>query len=246
MTERLAGSSGMVATVGAGRGARMARVTEITEPREVACYPGAVAQQAGTARVDVVAGGAMRIEALEAELRTLRERDARARAREATLIGDVEQRDRALVEALEQQTATAEVPRVIASAPTDLQMVLEAVVRRAMHLSGSRGAMLSTLQDDHLRMVAMAGDLVLAPGFTGVQALTLRTTSPRAVLERRVIHVPDRSDPNVLAGRAPKSRRAVQSTRDHVGRDVHPGNPLARERGSKTLTRLSPLIPQPL
>ena len=91
-----------------------------------------------------------------------------------------------VTEALEQQTATAEILRVIASSPTDLQSALDAVAERAARLCESSDAIVFRVHGDELRPAAVHGAIgavsnAISPGFV----------TGRAVLERRTIHVED-------------------------------------------------------
>ena len=119
----------------------------------------------------------------------------------ARLFEALEQRTNELTLALEQQTATSEVLRVIASSPTDAQPVLDAVVQSALQLSNSLHGLLWLREGDAMR-VTVAVDAPVPTGQTivtspvGVVAPVVpETLAGRVLLDRRTIHVPDRSDP---------------------------------------------------
>ncbi|MBI3660592.1 GAF domain-containing protein, partial [Candidatus Acetothermia bacterium] len=61
-------------------------------------------------------------------------RQATIAIQNARLFNEIQARNRDITEALEQQTATSEILRVIASSPTDVQPVLETVARHAVKL----------------------------------------------------------------------------------------------------------------
>src|SRR5262245_41900288 len=77
----------------------------------------------------------------------------------ARLFDEVQARTRELSEALEQQTATSEVLRVISNSPTDIQPVLDAVGENAARLCDANNAVIFRLEGDLLRQVASFGGL---------------------------------------------------------------------------------------
>ena len=96
-----------------------------------------------------------------------------------------------LSEALEQQTATSEILRVISSSPTELQRVLDAVGENAARLCDANNAVIFRLEGDLLRQVASYGGLpTTSHPAEGLPVNRGRVTG-RAVFERRTIHVHD-------------------------------------------------------
>jgi len=120
------------------------------------------------------------------------------------LYSELEESNATLREALEQQTAMAEVLRVIAGAPTDLQQVLDTILATAHRLVDVNNGGLF-LYDGEVLQVAAGVD---AESFAQLRAVFAQTPMrPQqglvvevAALERRTIHVPDtRADPRFAA-----------------------------------------------
>src|SRR5262249_23579424 len=95
-----------------------------------------------------------------------------------------------LRETLEQQTATAEVLRVISQSPTDAQPVLNAVAAAALRFCGADDVAIALREGDEL--VTSAHDGPMGQAEIGRRDPLYRTmVRGRAVLERHTVHVPD-------------------------------------------------------
>ena len=106
------------------------------------------------------------------------------------LFEELEARNRDLTEALEQQTATSEILRVIASSPTDIQPVLDVVAESAARLCDAPSAVIHRVDGDILRRVAASGEYPRAL-IGEEQEITRDKHSSRSVVERQTIHVHD-------------------------------------------------------
>jgi GAF domain-containing protein len=99
-----------------------------------------------------------------------------------------------LAEALDQQTATAEILRVISSSPTDIQPVFDAIVQSGMRLCEGDQCVLIGREGG-------TGTFLAAHHHTPEAAMAIRaelprplgrdTTAGRAILERRTVQIPD-------------------------------------------------------
>jgi len=136
----------------------------------------------------------------DARIAQLEAENAELRRREAVLVAENAELAAERTEAQEQRTATAEILRIITASPTDARPVLDAIAGSAMLLTDSTTAALRIGEGDHLRNVAAAGGFDEVPAsIDGIRPLTGRLPSARAFLDRRTIHVPDRSDPAFAA-----------------------------------------------
>jgi signal transduction histidine kinase len=109
----------------------------------------------------------------------------------ARLIHEQQVRNRDLTEALEQQTATSEILRVIASSPTDIQPVLDTIAENAARLCDSIDAQIYRVEDDVMRRVASWGHVPVPTPIASVIAITRDWVPGRAVVDRKMIHLHD-------------------------------------------------------
>jgi signal transduction histidine kinase len=116
---------------------------------------------------------------------------ARLRESYATLEQKVEERTRELTEALDQQTATAQILGVISGSPTDIRPVMDAVVRSAATLCEAQNAQIFRVEGDEMRLVARWGPVKSTLEAGESRPITRASVSGRTIVDRTMIHVPD-------------------------------------------------------
>jgi GAF domain-containing protein len=120
------------------------------------------------------------------------------------LFKELEDRNRQLTEALEQQTATSEILGVISSSPNDLQPVFQTILANAVRLCEAQNGAMFRFDGEALRAVALYN---VSPAMEAyIQDTPFRPGRESAVrrvaLERRLVHVPDvLADPELTAYR---------------------------------------------
>jgi two-component system NtrC family sensor kinase len=109
------------------------------------------------------------------------------------LFDEVQARTEDLRESLQQQTATADVLKVISRSTVELETVLDTLVETVMHLCRADQATMFRRRDDKYHLVAARGFSAEGEDFVFTHPLTddRGTLSGRVAAERRPVHIPD-------------------------------------------------------
>jgi signal transduction histidine kinase len=106
------------------------------------------------------------------------------------LFEEIQARNREVTESLEQQTATAEILRVIAGSPTDIQPVLQVVAESAARFCDTYDAVIVLPEGDGLALKAHYGPIPLDMD-RAILPITRDWVTGRAFIDRKTVHVHD-------------------------------------------------------
>ena len=112
----------------------------------------------------------------------------------ARLFTELQEKNRALTEALEQQTATGEVLRAISHSAMDAQPVFQTIAESAVRLSGALFGSVYRFDGELIHMTAHYNYPAVALEFSRrffPAPASRQSFTGRAILERAVVHVPD-------------------------------------------------------
>ena len=101
----------------------------------------------------------------------------------------LDERARELDEALQQQSATSEVLRVISRSPTELQSVLNMVGENAARLCDANNAVIYRLEGNMVRQIASYGGIPTTSHPSEGLPVSRDTVTGRAVCDHQTIHV---------------------------------------------------------
>ena len=130
------------------------------------------------------------------------------------LLNELRQRTDDLSEALEQQTATSEVLRVISSSPGELDPVFDAMLQNAMRICEAKFGVMFRYGDEAFHVVAMLG---VPPKFaedlrSGPRHPAPETGLGRLVATKTAVHIED-----VRAERAYRNRNPIRMATAELG-----------------------------
>ena len=125
----------------------------------------------------------------------------------ARLFNEVRQRTDDLSEALQQQTATADVLKVIASSPTDVGPTLRAIVEGACRFCDAYDAAVLLKIEDDLHYSAHHGPI---PAFRGAHRITRQWVTGRSVVDKVPVQISDFLAPEAAAEFPEGQRRALE------------------------------------
>ena len=152
------------------------------------------------------------------------------------LFKELQARNAEVTQALEQQTATSEILRVISSSPTETQPVFDAIVKTGVHLFSGVDMTLRLVKDN--QSVIVATTEAANDAHTPSPLADDRRASVRAILRREIVHVPDIfADEGVTSGGKERARQ-----RNHAARLFAP---LVRENVAIGVIGVSRATPGP-
>jgi signal transduction histidine kinase/putative methionine-R-sulfoxide reductase with GAF domain len=120
--------------------------------------------------------------------RVLKKDDLISKSSNVSFSKNIETLRRELGEAMEQQAATSEILRVIASSPGDLQPVLDAIAASAARVCTAEDATIRLVVGNVLRMQTHHGTIERGEY---ERPISQHSVTGRAVTERRLIHIED-------------------------------------------------------
>src|SRR5436190_956446 len=154
------------------------------------------------------------------------------------LLNELRQRTDDLTEALEQQTATSEVLRVISRSAFDLQAVFETVAESSVRLCGADRAFIWRFDGELLQLAVAFNAPQKLKDFISQNPVrpTRHSATGRTALERRTVHIPDvLVDPEYTYG-----AKDVEKIRTVLGVPILKGDELLGVLGIYTLEEVRP------